>query len=237
MPGRPSGGLRVCKVSEPLARKPVTYVYIDGFNLYYGLKKSCTAVGKSWRWLNLEEFCRRLLSEFDVTEIHYFTARLNPPEWAKAKRQRKFLRALETLPLVTVHYGRYETRPEEFYEVLNPEEDPPYVLGDKRWVLHTEEKQSDVNLATQLLVDGLVEHRFEAAVIASNDSDLLAPIRTLRGRGLTVGILNPHLDRPSTELRDASSFLRSIREKPVYRSQFPDVLSDSGGDFSKPPAW
>jgi len=43
-------------------------------------------------------------------------------------------------------------------------------------VIKTEEKGSDVNLATHLLHDA---HRgwFEAAVIVSNDSDLLEPIK------------------------------------------------------------
>jgi hypothetical protein len=63
-------------------------------------------------------------------------------------------------------------------------------------VIKTEEKGSDVNLATHLLHDA---HRgkFEVAVIVSNDSDLLEPIKIVREElVLKVGILNPH-KRPS----------------------------------------
>ena len=42
-------------------------------------------------------------------------------------------------------------------------------------VMKTEEKGSDVNLATYLLVDAF-EDRFDVAVIISNDSDLKEPI-------------------------------------------------------------
>jgi uncharacterized LabA/DUF88 family protein len=57
-------------------------------------------------------------------------------------------------------------------------------------VLRSEEKGSDVNLATQWLLDA-VDHRFDCAAVVSNDSDLLAPIRALRQRfGRTIGLLS-----------------------------------------------
>ncbi len=46
-----------------------TYVYIDGFNLYYGaLKKT------PYRWLDLAELCRLMLPTSDVQRINYYTA-------------------------------------------------------------------------------------------------------------------------------------------------------------------
>jgi hypothetical protein len=41
-----------------------THVYIDGFNLYYGLLK-----GKPYKWLDLERFCDQLLPKNTVTKI------------------------------------------------------------------------------------------------------------------------------------------------------------------------
>jgi uncharacterized LabA/DUF88 family protein len=211
--------------------RPVTYVYVDGFNLYYGLRDSCSRYDeeKSWRWLNLEELFRRLLGEFDVQKIRYFTAPLKPPYWAKAKRQARFLRALATLPKVEIHRGRYEV-----YESELPLRDDP---STQVWVLRSEEKQSDVALATWMLVDGLEEAAYEVAVVVSNDSDQLPAIRILREYGFTIGVLNPHLLKPSSELRDVASFFRPIRPGPVFASQFPDELSDEGGAFTKPLNW
>ena len=52
-----------------------------------------------------------------------------------------------------------------------------------------EEKGSDVNVATHLLVDVLAGG-FDAAVVISNDSDLRRPVQEARGR-VPVGTVNP----------------------------------------------
>ena len=48
-------------------------------------------------------------------------------------------------------------------------------------ILDTEEKGSDVNLASHLLLDGF-DDEYEMAVVVSNDSDLELPIRMVRTR-------------------------------------------------------
>jgi hypothetical protein len=49
-------------------------------------------------------------------------------------------------------------------------------------VYHTEEKGSDVNLATRLILDGL-DGLWEEAIVISNDSDLESPIRECNTQG------------------------------------------------------
>jgi len=59
-------------------------------------------------------------------------------------------------------------------------------------VLKTQEKGSDVNLATFLLRYGFLD-QYDAAVVVANDSDLHEPIRVVRVElAKIVGILNPH---------------------------------------------
>ena len=49
-----------------------TIVYVDGFNLFYGLLK-----GTPNLWLDLELFARSLLTDkYEIAEIKYFTARV-----------------------------------------------------------------------------------------------------------------------------------------------------------------
>lgn len=55
--------------------------------------------------------------------------------------------------------------------------------------LHLEEKGSDVNLASHLLLD-VMTGAVDAVVIMSNDSDLAFPIRAVRER-VPVGLVNP----------------------------------------------
>jgi hypothetical protein len=79
--------------------------YIDGFNLYFGLKD------KGWRkyyWLNLQDRCSRLTRpNQELIKVRYFTARISGPDNDKRLRQKAYLQALETLPLVEIHYGHY----------------------------------------------------------------------------------------------------------------------------------
>jgi uncharacterized LabA/DUF88 family protein len=66
-------------------------------------------------------------------------------------------------------------------------------------VLKSEEKGSDVNLASHLLIDCYLSD-CDIAVIVSNDSDLVFPIEHVKQRlGKIIGIVNPH-PRPSREL-------------------------------------
>lgn len=56
-------------------------------------------------------------------------------------------------------------------------------------ILHLEEKGSDVNVATHLMLD-VLSGAVEAAVVVSNDSDLALPVREMRQR-VPVGLINP----------------------------------------------
>lgn len=79
-------------------------VYIDGFNLYYGL-----ATGTPYKWLDLARFCELVLPGDEINRIRYFTARVRsrPDDPQKAQRQQVFIRALDTIPNLTVHYGHF----------------------------------------------------------------------------------------------------------------------------------
>ena len=103
-------------------------------------------------------------------------------------------------------------------------------------VLRTEEKGTDVNLASYLLLDAF-RNEYEQAVVVSNDADLLTPIKIIQDEfGLSVGVLNPQ-KKPSRALKDTADFCRQIRQGPLSASQFPDTLADATGAFHKPPRW
>jgi hypothetical protein len=104
----------------------------------------------------------------------------------------------------------------------------------------TEEKGSDVNLATYLLCDGF-DADYEQAVIISNDSDLALPIQMVRSKlSLPVGVVNPNI-APSQpmprELAQVATFTRQLREEALRRGQFPASLTDSVGIITKPVSW
>ncbi len=210
----------------PANDKLRTTVYVDAFNLYYGAIK-----GTPYKWLDLHKMCSYLLPRNDIQAIKYFTARVtsrdNDPR--QEIRQDLYVRALRTLPNVTVVYGHFLQ-----HRVFLPSAEPPH---ERVRVIRTEEKGSDVNLATYLLYDAFIND-YDVAVIISNDSDLLLPVRTVRRKmGKTIGILNPHRKHPSKVLQKEANFIKTIREGVVRISQFPETLSDSHGSFRKPPEW
>jgi hypothetical protein len=107
-------------------------------------------------------------------------------------------------------------------------------------VVKTEEKGSDVNLATMLLMDAFRKD-FEQAIVISNDSDLVLPIEVVRTElHIPVGVVfpcsRPHRT-PSVQLRAAATFNRDIRPQTLQKCQFPATLTDGRGTFTKPPKW
>ena len=191
-----------------------TNVYVDGFNLYYGCVKDTP-----YRWLDLAAFCARLLPHNQINHIRYFTALVTPrvDDPQQRIRQETYLRALRTIPNLSLYTSHF--------------------LASKVWmkradgggyvrVLKSEEKGSDVNLASSLLID-CYRSDCDIAVIISNDSDLAFPIdHVKRHLGKIIGIINPH-KRPSRELLALANFFKSIRPSALAACQFPTKLTDA----------
>lgn len=205
-----------------------TAVYVDGFNLYYGAIK-----GTKHHWLNIAKMCQLLLPGQQITSIRYCTARVSgrPGDPDKPVRQQVYLRALQTIPQLQISLGMFLS-----HQVRMPLVKPLPTGERHAWVIKTEEKGSDVNLATHLLHDAHL-NQYDTAVVISNDSDLLEPIRIVR-RELhkKVGILNPHKN-PCKVLVPEVDFFKQIRQGVLAASQFPEELTDSHGIIHKPAKW
>ena len=212
----------------------ITNVYIDGFNLYYrALRRS-----PQYKWLDLARLSQALLPNHTINRIRYFTAIVDQrpgDDPLKQHRQLLYLRALQTIPNLSIHYGQFKTRNVWRRRArANPD------LDDPVFVKNTEEKGTDVNLASYLLVDGY-DGDYEQAVVVSNDSDLALPIELVRDRlHRPIGVVNPNTSRSGltpVELRQSATFLRQIRLNALSNSQFSDSLVDDTGVFFKPAVW
>lgn len=207
-----------------------TNLYIDGFNFYYGCVKST-----SYKWVDFRALCTYLLdpAKNTVEQIKYFTARVDgrgDPQ--RPTRQDAYLRAIQAADArLTIVYGHFLTN-----ETTLPRADGRGLVR----VLRTEEKGSDVNLATHLLRDAFTG-KMDCAVLVTNDSDLVEPLRIVRHElGLPVGIIFPVAQkgrRPSAELSKEASFIRRVRAGALKHSQLPDPVRSPAGDISKPTAW
>ena len=207
---------------------PKTNIYVDGFNLFYGAVK-----GTPYKWLDLNRLCELLLPDHDIQTIKYFTARVSarPSNPDQDLRQQVYLRALRTLPNVETIFGHFLTSRARM-PLARPVAGSPSVVE----VLKTEEKGSDVNIASHLVNDA---HNgdFEVAVLITNDSDLLTPMKIVRRElHLPVGIINPY-NRFARVLAREASFKKKIRAGVLALSQLTSTLHDSHGTFHKPASW
>lgn len=202
---------------------------------------TCTTAllkGTQYRWLDLAAMCAQLLppSHHTIQRIRYFTAKVSarPNRQHDPVHQSIYLRALATLPTVTVHLGHFLTSTTRM-----PLANPPPLGPQMVEVIKTEEKGSDVNLATYLLADAF-RNDSDAFVIISIDSDLTEPLRIVRHElGKVVGLINP---QPPTKRSWAlaqcrPTFFKQIRAGVLGRSQLPPSLTDRAGTFTKPAGW
>jgi hypothetical protein len=203
-------------------------VYVDAFNLYYRALQ-----GTPYKWLDILKLCRLALPKYQIHRIRYFTAliRPRPSDPRQPQRQQAYIRALLTLPKTSVHYGTFLSNP-KWLPLYAPVRGLPGVVQ----VLNTEEKGSDVNLATFLLCDGY-ENDYQAAIVISNDSDLVTPIEVVRSRLMKPVVLLSPANRPNVELVKAATFVKAIRKGVLAASQFPLTLQDVHGTITKPPGW
>lgn len=224
-----------------------TFVYVDGFNLYHmRLQRQ-----RQFRWLNLKAMADQLVQPpHTISKVKFYTARVsgNIDPAAPAKQQ-AYLSALGTVPEIEVTYGRFLFG-EKWAFLLQPPAARPasysWTLPGPRMVQvsKVEEKGSDVNLASHLVRDAFL-NRFTEALVLSNDTDLVEPIRIVTQElGKRVGIIAPRRARqhqapiPSPSLRRVASFVLYLDDNHLAAAQFPDSLSRTGAPpIIKPSSW
>lgn len=196
-------------------------VYIDGFNLYFGMKE------KRWRryyWLNVHLLATNLLKPHQkLVEIKYFTSRVSsmPNDPEKADRQRKYLEALGTISC-RIFYGHYLGKPIRCNKCGHS------------WTTH-EEKMTDVNIAVELMTD-VYQDKFDTAFLISGDSDLVAPIIAVRRifplKRVVVGF-PPR--RHSLQLKKVANAVLTIGRKRIADSLLPDQIRKADGYILRRP--
>lgn len=239
-------------------------VYVDAYNLYYGARGLCGRGTPGWRWLDVRALSERLLQARStvwpgaiVTKLVYCTARVNGSHNATAARdQDVYLRALrESGSADHIELGTYVSklvtgplalrRPRRKVEIVSPawpikvkspagdEPDAVFMAQVASW----EEKGSDVNVATHLLVD-VLGGKLDAALVVSNDSDLKLPVWQAR-RHVPVATINPSTSATAGDLRGTADdgvgrhWWYSLSADDIRASQLPDDV----GRLTKPVGW
>ncbi len=209
--------------------KPKCFIYVDGFNFYYGIFEK----HPEWRWLNLERFFMELRPDEDIT-VKYFTAIIDEDLSYSERKQRQclYLDALSTLPKVQITYGKFQRK------VVRCEADCRKEYQISR------EKKTDVNIAIHLVHDCLTK-ACESVVLVSGDADLESAIAWIHRHAPAVKIIVyiPRLEEERDKRR--IDFYSSIgvpwRPLPLERiktCQFStSVKIDNGKFVTRPDEW
>jgi uncharacterized LabA/DUF88 family protein len=209
-------------------------VYIDGFNLYFGLRD---ANYRRFYWLNLNAVSQNLLRPGQqLAAVKYFTARISGARHgdsparaadrdAKRQRQSEYLEALGTLDSFSIFEGHYQSKPARCNNC------------GATWVRH-EEKMTDVQIATQLLTDAF-QGGFDRAIIVSADSDLVPPVNMVRSifpDKRIIAVFPPK--RFSDDMRSACHGYVHLGRDVLKASVFPDCVSRKDGRIlRRPTSW
>lgn len=182
----------------------------------------------------------RVLADYDVVEVSYFTAvikTLPGKDPSSPQRQQAYLRALRTLPRIAIYMGKFRIDPRIM--PLHPTEYDESGKPVQVKVKKTEEKGSDVALASRLLIDAM-RGECDVYVVCTNDSDLVMPLRLVQEElGRQIGLVSPmQPKRASNELKQTEpSWHRHITPADLAACQMPDELRDATGLIRRPEKW
>jgi uncharacterized LabA/DUF88 family protein len=226
-----AGGAAATAENQPAEPRSAN-IYVDGFNLYYGALRDT-----EFRWLDIREFCQRLVPRNTIKRVRYFTAqvsaRVSDPHGPA--QQDAYLRALRAVGGIDIHLGRFQQSKVRLPLADESNNDRPQLVQ----VYKTEEKGSDVNLASYLLLDAFRKES-DIAVVVSNDSDLEEPIRIMiQELNVPVGLVNPHeAKRRSHDLIKLNPlFYKNVRPSALRACQLPDSVWDGQSEIRRPATW
>ena len=237
--------------------------YIDGYNLYYGARSLCGRGTPGWRWLDLRGLLEHVIAfqgswkDTTLERVIYCTARVDSKTSPGAHAdQDVYLKALLAVGSVDhIEYGNYVARTKTAlladWGPKGPElvtSNWPVMVRDEHGTpvpnaqfmvryLHLEEKGSDVNVASHLLLD-VLQGNVDAAVVISNDSDLAFPIRTAR-QHVPVGLITPQSGRHAGALRGTPAegvgghWWWQLKAAAITKNQLPNPA----GKYTPPDGW
>lgn len=187
--------------------------YVDGYNLYYGLRS------RDWKrfyWLDIAALVQNLLKPGQsLVGIKYFTTVVKRPD-DRRRRQAIYLEALQTLPDFNIYYGQFL-------------EDTVTCRQCGHTYITYHEKMTDVNISVEFMTDAY-QNRYDVALLISADSDLVGPVEAVRrlfAGKRTIAAFPPN--RASFALQKAAHATLHIGHNELSKSLFPKVVTKTNG--------
>ncbi len=164
-------------------------VYIDGFNMFHHMKK---AFGKKYYWLNYKELAKKFCWHNEkIIKVAYFTAYFKRDKnWER--KHKNYVQALNCAGVETI-LGKYQEVNKVFsnrgHNIISfilkpflkwlPNKIQAKFLPQRIEYKNFEEKRTDVNIAVNILQDGLLD-KYDKCFIISGDSDISPAIESVK---------------------------------------------------------
>ena len=211
-----------------------TIVYIDGYNLYHGIRRMYKSPDTlydphRWRealWLDIARLSESFLNPAqELALVKYFTARVTSPR-SKMERQNDYLDVLYSLPKVRIIEGKYH------------DNNPVVCQHCGKTSFVSKEKQTDVNLTTELLVDA-IENNFDSAYLVTADSDYKAPLEYIRNKLPEKRIFMEFVESNFSNILARLTYRTyMIKRERLLQCQLPEtVVLPSGYKITRPAKW
>lgn len=219
-----------------------TTIYIDGFNLYFGLLKNTP-----FKWLNLSSLFTEIVKiqnpASNVVSIKYFTAPVKA----------KFSKHGDKSPQSQNHYHRALLASKDCQiEIVSGYFDVdisspviyrnPIDLTQRVDTWKLEEKQTDVNIALEMYRDAS-KGNAEQQILVSSDSDLIPALNYIKQdfERIELGLILPRKKqnkRRNSKLSDCASWTRNhINDNELKKHQFPNMVPTNKKPVYKPKHW
>ncbi len=183
-------------------------VFIDGFNLYHAIDNDFRL--RKYKWLDVVALAKSLIKpDEQLVEVVFFTTIVT---WDPQKqlRHRTYIDALQTRG-ARIIYGEFHKKD---------------VHCKKCGAIFQkyEEKQTDVNIAVELLRQAHA-NTFDTAIVLSGDSDLIAALRLVRDiyPQKKIAIAIPP-GRRAEQLKSVAHFHLKIRADQIQNNQLPEII-------------
>ncbi|MXX44250.1 MAG: NYN domain-containing protein [Acidimicrobiales bacterium] len=195
-----------------------TAAFVDGLNLYHGLRDEGLL---KFRWLDIERMAGSLAADagaslgmsLDVVRVVYCTSLVADDQ--AARRQDVYLQALEQhCTRLAIRRGKYEPKVR-------------MCANCGAEVQFETEKQTDVNLAVEMVMDAVkpAGQRAEVHLLVTGDTDLIPAIRAVRAYGVeVVAIAPPARGRSRSSFAAVSSKTLRVRRRHLRDHPLPDPV-------------
>lgn len=207
---------------------------VDGFNLYHAIEElNQDPVSKKkihnknhLKWLNLWNLSQGLIhpKNDELRAVYWFSAFADWIPKDSQTRHQVYRRALQSAGVQAV-MGNFKMKPRKCPKCTH------------KWDGH-EEKESDVNLAIQL-VRLAFEDQFDKAIVFSADTDLAPAIKMVKAthpqKEILVAIPERRMNKTNALANAAHGKIR-LKESHFANNLFPDRIAlPDGREITRPP--